>query len=89
MSTDYNVWRERAAEVESNWGPSAYQSNALPLGQTGSRKNQKQTFYEIVCVLNQLWTMNWIGTKSDMYNFKCSQLFDATVTLKRKTAMDD
>ena len=25
------------AEVDSNRGPSAYQSNALPLGQTGSR----------------------------------------------------
>ena len=28
--------RERKAEAESNQGPSAYQPNALPLGQTGS-----------------------------------------------------
>ena len=29
-------WRERRAEAESSRGPSAYQLNALPLGQTGS-----------------------------------------------------
>ena len=29
--------RERRAEADSNRGPSAYQPNALPLGQTGSR----------------------------------------------------
>ena len=29
-------WRERRAEAVSNRGPSAYQTNALPLGQTGS-----------------------------------------------------
>ena len=37
MSTDHNFWRERRAEAVSNRGPSAYQPNALPLGQTGSR----------------------------------------------------
>ena len=30
-------WREGRAEAESSRGPSAYQPNALPLGQTGSR----------------------------------------------------
>ena len=30
------ILRERRAEAVSNRGPSAYQSNALPLGQTGS-----------------------------------------------------
>ena len=35
--TDHNVRRERGAEADSNRGPSAYQPNALPLGQTGSR----------------------------------------------------
>ena len=34
-----SFWRERRAEAVSNPGPSAYQSNALPLGQTGSRKD--------------------------------------------------
>ena len=34
MSTDSNFWRERRAEAVSNRGPSAYQPNALPLGQT-------------------------------------------------------
>ena len=32
-------WRERRAEAVSNRGPSAYQPNALPLGQTGSQYN--------------------------------------------------
>ena len=36
VSTDNNLWRERRAEADLNWGPSAYQHNALPLGQTGS-----------------------------------------------------
>ena len=36
MSTDHNFWRERRAEADSNRGPSAYQLNALPLGQTSS-----------------------------------------------------
>ena len=34
--TDHNFWREKTAEADSNRGPSAYQPNALPLGQTGS-----------------------------------------------------
>ena len=36
VSTDHNFWRERRAEADSNRGPSAYQPNTLPLGQTGS-----------------------------------------------------
>ena len=36
VSTEHNFWRERRAEADSNSGPSAYQPNALPLGQTGS-----------------------------------------------------
>ena len=35
VSTDYNFSRERRAKADSNRGPSAYQPNALPLGQTG------------------------------------------------------
>ena len=38
VSTDHNFRRKRRAEADSNRGPSAYQPNALPLGQTGSRK---------------------------------------------------
>ena len=34
--------RERRTEAVSNRGPSAYQPNALPLGQTGSRKKGKR-----------------------------------------------
>ena len=37
MSTDHNLWSKRRAEADSNWGPSAYQPTALPLGQTGSQ----------------------------------------------------
>ena len=33
--------RERRAEAVSNRGPSAYEPNALPLGQTGSLKGKK------------------------------------------------
>ena len=44
-STDHNLWRERRAEAYSNRGPSAYQSNALPLGQTGS---------QAICVVSPL-----------------------------------
>ena len=36
VSTDRNFWSERRAEADSNRGPSAYQPNALPLGQPGS-----------------------------------------------------
>ena len=36
MSTNHNFWRERRAKAVLNRGPSAYQPNALLLGQTGS-----------------------------------------------------
>ena len=35
VSTD-NFWRGRRTEADSNQGPSSYQPNAVPLGQTGS-----------------------------------------------------
>ena len=38
MSRDHNLLRERRAEADSNRGSSAYQPNALPLGQTNSHK---------------------------------------------------
>ena len=37
VSTDHRLWSERRAKSDSNRGPSAYQPNALPLDQTGSR----------------------------------------------------
>ena len=37
VSTDHNCWRERRAEADLNRSPSAYQPNALLLGQTGSQ----------------------------------------------------
>ena len=42
MSTDPNFWWERRAEADSNRGPSAYQPNALPLGQTGSPRRKRK-----------------------------------------------
>ena len=36
VSTDHNFRREKRAEADLNCGPSAYQPNALLLGQTGS-----------------------------------------------------
>ena len=41
VSTDHNFSRERRGEADSNLGPSAYQPNALPLGQPGSQANTK------------------------------------------------
>ena len=42
VSTDHNFWRERRAEADSNRRSSAYQPDALPLGQTGSHPTMKQ-----------------------------------------------
>ena len=41
VSTDHN--RERRAEADSNRSSSAYQPNALPLGQTGSHQAHTAT----------------------------------------------
>ena len=38
-------WRERRAKAVSNLGPSAYQPNALPLGQSGPETSQNLWFY--------------------------------------------
>ena len=38
MSTDHNFWRERRAQADLNRGSSAYQPNALLLGQTGLQR---------------------------------------------------
>ena len=45
--------RERRAEAVSNRGPSAYQPNALPLGQTGSLEDyvsKALVFVTVLCV---------------------------------------
>ena len=39
--TNHNFWREMRAEAVWNRGPSAYQPNALPLGQTGSHDDDE------------------------------------------------
>ena len=42
VSTHHNFWSEMRVEADSNRGPSAYQPNALPLGQTGSQRKDKR-----------------------------------------------
>ena len=46
-------WRERRTEAESSRGPSAYQPNALPPGQTGSN-------LIIVSVVSQLYQVDCV-----------------------------
>ena len=43
VSTDHSFWNERRVEADSNQGTSAYQPNALPLGQTA---NSATRFYQ-------------------------------------------
>jgi len=50
VSTDHNFWRERRAEADSNWGLSTFQSNALPLGQTGSHRCRHLSIFFCWCV---------------------------------------
>ena len=44
-------WRERRAEAESNRGSSAYQPNALPLGQTSSPEFPSEFLLQLCGVL--------------------------------------
>ena len=63
VSTDHNFWRERRAEADSNRGPSAYQPNALPLGQTGSHisfANLNSAFYHAsASFLSFVHSLHW------------------------------
>ena len=60
MSTDHNFWRERRAEADSNRGPSDYQHNVLPLGQTGSQRclddDDDVEFHVLGCLVDILGT---------------------------------
>ena len=66
-------WRERRAEAVSNRGPSAYQSNALPLGQTGFRSYSKAGWKKDV--VNQCLDLPGVWTHSN-------RLFLTPVSLK-------
>ena len=56
VSTDHSFWRERRAEGDSNRGPSAYQPNALPLGQTGSQSLCPTGGVSVLCIyLHARW----------------------------------
>ena len=57
-STDHNFRREMGAETDSNRGSSAYQPNALPLGQTGSHTFSNKA--------NSLWLGHCFSNDSGM-----------------------
>ena len=54
VSTNIPFWRERRAEAALNQGPSTYQPNALPLGQTGSLAIHVQTLDSEISVLMEI-----------------------------------
>ena len=60
MSTDHNFLRERRAKVDLNWGPSAYQPNALPLGQAGSL-GWNDVWWDLKC--GKMVKIDCFGTK--------------------------
>ena len=60
-------WRERRAEADSNRGPSAYQPNALLLGQTGSRSRK-------ICLLPVLVVKVTEVERSAVYRLWLSKL---------------
>ena len=57
--TDHTFRRERTAESESNRSSSPYQSNALPLSQTGSWPGDRQTRF----FTNEIQTHKRLKTK--------------------------
>ena len=57
VSTNHNFWRERRAEAVSNRGPSAYQPNALPLGQTGSLR----ALHDLLAIYSVFLNIHWSG----------------------------
>ena len=62
VSTDHKFGRERRAEADSNRGPSAYQLNVLPLGQTGSQKVPNKNFSFILW--SPLHVYTFLNTKA-------------------------
>ena len=57
VSADHNFLRERTTEAESNQGPSAYQPNAFPLGQTGSQACGGLILYPSLTLKSQVRTL--------------------------------
>ena len=66
VSTDHNFWRERIAEADSNWGPFAYQRNALLQGQTGSQ-NRKKSAKRLRKYVK--WLVIWCQSRSMLCRF--------------------
>ena len=61
VSPNHNFRRKRRAEADSNRGPSAYQPNALPLGQTGSHC---QALLLLKCCSTSTETVGLLGTEA-------------------------
>ena len=61
VSTDHNFWSERRAEADSNRGPSAYQPNALPLGQTGSHKTLSKNRWDKLSKTDNILCCGGVG----------------------------
>ena len=84
VCTDHNFWRQRRTEADSNQGPSAYQPNALPLGQTsslGSRQADDHFHIALFSALEQTrgaFVPSWMTLKTWQINvslpFKVSQM---------------
>ena len=67
VSTNHNLfWRERRAEAVLNQGqgPSAYQPNTLPLGQTGSQMHMIMSGVKLV-----MWPETVLGSALPLTSF--------------------
>ena len=76
MSTIHSFWREQRAKAERNQGPSAYQPNGLPPGQTGSRHAHTRC-HRNLWQLARIYTLRlqvWQRHKriNNMWQWKCS-----------------
>ena len=62
----FKVWRERRAEAVSNRGPSAYQPNALPLGQSAecAAVSWLQTFFDDYSLSFSCQIQQWRGLET-------------------------
>ena len=70
VSTDHNFLRERRTEADSNRSPSAYQPNALPLGQTGSPLRMYQSINILFYVCSHRGDIRQKQTKQKTTTYK-------------------
>ena len=70
VSTDHNFWRESRIEADSNRGPSAYQPNTLPLGQTGSHGAREYEQGLNTSLISSVWPLS-LTVAFKLRLFKC------------------